>query len=66
MGILYKKEGLLIKAKKQFERALQIDPDHKIAKRELRGEDKTRGKTSFKDMNFKDLLKIDVFGKKKK
>lgn len=66
LGVLYKKEGLHIKAKKQFERALQIDPDHKIALKELRGEEKTRGKTSFKDMNLKDLLKIDVFGKKKK
>ena len=66
LGILYKKEGLQIKAKKQFERALQIDPDHKIAKKELRGEDKTRGKTSLKDMQFKDLLKMDVFSKKKK
>jgi len=62
LGVLYKREGLHIKAKKQFERALQIDPDHKIAKRELRGEEKT----SFKDMKFKDLLKFDIFGKKKK
>jgi curved DNA-binding protein CbpA len=66
LGVLYKKEGLYIKAKKQFERALQIDPDHKIALRELRGKEKGRGKTSLKDMNLKDLLKIDVFGKKKK
>jgi curved DNA-binding protein CbpA len=66
LGVLYKKEGLLIKAKKQFERALQIDPDHKIALRELRGNGKTRGKTSLKDMNLKDLFKMDVFGKKKK
>jgi curved DNA-binding protein CbpA len=66
LGVLYKKEGLHVKARKQFERALQIDPDHKIAKRELRGEDKTRGKTSLKDMNLKDLLKMDVFSKKKK
>jgi curved DNA-binding protein CbpA len=66
LGVLYKKEGLHIKAKKQFERALQIDPDHKIALKELRGSEKKRGKTSFKDMNLKDLLKMDVFGKKKK
>lgn len=66
LGILYKKEGLHIKAKKQFERALQIEPDHKIALKELRGEDKTKGKPSLKDMNIKDLLKLDVFGKKKK
>lgn len=66
LGILYKKEGLFIKAKKQFERALQIDPDHKVAQRELRGREKGKGKTSLKDMHLKDLLKLDVFGKKKK
>jgi len=66
LGILYKREGLHIKAKKQFERALQIDPDHKIARKELTGERKSGGKISLKDMSFKDLLKADVFGKKKK
>ena len=66
LGILYKREGLRIKAKKQFERALQIDPDHKIAQKELRKPGKSGGKVSFKDMKFKDLLKMDVFGKKKK
>jgi len=66
LGVLYKKEGLHVKAKRQFERALQIDPDHKIALKELRGEGKKRGKFSFKDMKFKDLLKMDVFNKKKK
>ena len=66
LGVLYKREGLHVKSKKQFERALQIDPDHRIALRELRGEKKSAGKPSFKDMNFKDLLKMDVFGKKKK
>jgi len=66
LGVLYKKEGLHIRSKKQFERALQIDPDHKIALKELRGEKKSTVKASFKDMNFKDLLKMDVFGKKKK
>ena len=66
LGVLYKKEGLHIKAKKQFERALQIDPDHKIALKELKGEGRAKGKISFKDMNFKDLLKADIFGKKKK
>lgn len=66
LGVLYKKEGLHVKARKQFERALQIDPDHKIARRELRGEGKSGEKVSFKDMKFKDLLKLDVFGKKKK
>lgn len=64
LGVLYKKEGMHIKAKKQFERALQIDSDHKIALKELRGDEKTRGKINFKDLKFKDLM--DVFSKKKK
>ncbi len=66
LGLLYKREGLHIKAKKQFERALQIDPDHRIAKKELYGEKKSAGKTSLKDISFKSLLKRDFFGKKKK
>lgn len=66
LGVLYKREGLHIKSKKQFQKALQIDPDHKIALKELRGDKNSAGKPSFKDMQFKDLLKMDVFGKKKK
>jgi curved DNA-binding protein CbpA len=66
LGVLYRKEGLHVKAKKQFEKALQIDPDHKIALREISGKGQERGKTSIKDMRFKDLLKMDMFGKKKK
>ena len=66
LGVLYKKEGLHIKAKKQFESALQIDPEHKVALKESKGEGRASGKTSFKDMNLKDLLKADIFGKKKK
>jgi curved DNA-binding protein CbpA len=66
LGLLYKREGLHIKARKQFERALQIDPDHRIARKELRGEIKDAEKKSFKDMKLKDLLKLDLFSKKKK
>jgi len=66
LGLLYKKEGLHIKAKKQFEKALQIDPDHRIAKRELLGEKKDSERKSLKEMTFKDLLKMNLFGKKKK
>jgi len=66
LGLLYKKEGLHIKAKKQFERALQIDPDHRIAKKALRGEKGDSDKKSLKEMTFKDLFKMDLFGKKKK
>lgn len=66
LGLLYKREGLHVKAKKQFERALQIDPDHRIANREMYGEKKSEGKISLKDLSLKSLLKRDLFGKKKK
>lgn len=62
LGLLYKNEGLEVKAKKQFERALKVDPDHPIAQREM-------GKTDKKDkkkMELKDILSMDIFGKKKK
>ncbi|MBN2207380.1 MAG: DnaJ domain-containing protein, partial [Candidatus Aminicenantes bacterium] len=35
LGVLYKKEGLTAKARRQFERALALDADHEIASREL-------------------------------
>ncbi|MEA2005106.1 MAG: DnaJ domain-containing protein [Acidobacteriota bacterium] len=35
LGLLYKNEGMPAKAKKQFRMALSIDPDHKIARKEL-------------------------------
>jgi len=45
LGILYKREGLLIRAKKQFEKALSIDPEHRIAIREMDGFGKKKKKT---------------------
>lgn len=59
LGKLYKKEGLFIKAKKQFEKAINIDPDHKIALREMNGFGKKKKKT------LKDFFSLDLFGKKK-
>ncbi len=59
LGMLYKKEGLLIKSKKQFEKALSIDPDHKIAQREMNGLVGKKKKT------LKDFLSFESFGKKK-
>lgn len=62
LGLLYKKEGLLIRARKQFQRALALDPEHPIAKRELtalEGTDK-------KKKTWRDFFTIDVFTKKKK
>lgn len=59
LGKLYKKEGLFIKAKKQFEKAINIDPDHKIALREMNGFGEKKKKT------LKDFFSIELFGKKK-
>lgn len=62
LGLLYKKEGLLARAKKQFERAVEVDPEHKIAKHELRllsGDvDERKGLMG--------ILTKDLFGSKKK
>ena len=35
LGLLYKEEGLFIKAKRQFKRALEIDSEHRVALKEL-------------------------------
>ncbi|NIO47995.1 MAG: DnaJ domain-containing protein [Candidatus Aminicenantes bacterium] len=35
LGTYYKEEGILDKAKKQFKKALEVDPEHKIALEEL-------------------------------
>jgi len=59
LGMLYKREGLLIKSKKQFEKALSIDPDHRMALREMDGFGEKKKKT------LKDFLAFDPFGKKK-
>ena len=59
LGMLYKKEGLLIKAKKQFEKAINLDPDHRIAQREMNGLGEKKKKT------LKDFLAFEPFGKKK-
>jgi len=62
LGLLYKSEGLAVKARKQFERALKVDPDHPIAQKEMsRTDEKDK-----KKMDLKDILSLDIFGKKKK
>ena len=35
LGLLYKKEGLLLRARKQFEKALEADSDHRAARQAL-------------------------------
>lgn len=61
LGLLYKKAGLVVKARKQFEKALNLDPDHSIACRELGPPEKKKKKGGLKE-----LLSMDIFGKKKK
>jgi tetratricopeptide (TPR) repeat protein len=60
LGCLYKKEGLLMRAKKQFEKALEIDADHKVARQEL----KTLSEKG--DQKKKGIWQKDLFGSKKK
>jgi len=62
LGFLYKHEGLLARAKKQFEKALEIDPEHEIAKQTLR---RVFGKDD-KKKGLKGILTKDLFGSKKK
>jgi len=62
LGLLYKKEGLLARAKKQFERALEIDAEHKTARHELR----LLSHTTDEKKGLKGILTMDLFGSKKK
>jgi curved DNA-binding protein CbpA len=62
LGLLYKKEGLVLRAKKQFQRALSLDPDHRVARKEW---EELEGLAK-KKKTWKDFLSMDVFGKKKK
>ena len=59
LGLLYRKVGLNVKAKRQFQKAESIDPDHKIAQRELHGADGKKRK------GWKGILEGDLFKKKK-
>ncbi len=61
LGLLYKQEGLIVKASKLFKKALTLDPEHEIALKEL--ESTGRGE---KKKGLKDILSFELFGKKKK
>jgi curved DNA-binding protein CbpA len=61
LGFLYKNEGLLTKASKQFQKALEADPDHKLARQELLLINK-----GARPKGLKRLLSLDIFGSKKK
>jgi len=60
LGLLYKSEGMPVKAKKQLWMALSVDPDHKVARKELGIKDNRK-----KKMGLKDILSF-VFSSKKK
>jgi len=61
LGLMYKKEGLKFKASKQFRKALDIEPKHQIALKELG----LTGKDG-KKKGLKGIFSFDLFGKKKK
>ncbi len=62
LGYLYKKEGLALRARKQFEKALEIDPEHNAARQGL---DETNGASDGKKSK-RGILGKDLFGGKKK
>lgn len=62
LGVLYKREGLLKRAKKEFERALEIEAGHKAARTEL----KELGEESEQKKGLKGFFSKDLFGSKKK
>lgn len=59
LGLLYKKEGLVVKARKQLQKALSIDPDHKVALKEMQEAGPKKRKT------WKEIFEADLFKKKK-
>jgi len=61
LGLLYKTEGMLAKATKSFQKALELDADHDLARREL----EALGK-GVKKGGLKGLFSINIFGPKKK
>jgi curved DNA-binding protein CbpA len=61
LGILYKQEGMTLKATKLFQKALEYDDEHETALRELEALTGGRKKTGLKG-----LLSTNLFGSKKK
>lgn len=61
LGLLYKQEGLLVKAEKLFKKALHLDPEHTVALREMEAFEKREKKKGLKE-----ILSFELFGKKKK
>lgn len=61
LGLLYKREGLLVKAERLFKKALHLDPEHMIALRELDAFEKGKKKKGLRE-----IISFELFGKKKK
>jgi Tfp pilus assembly protein PilF len=59
LGVLFKKEGLTARARKEFERAIELEPEHRMARHEL--EQLNGGPKK----GLKGLFSKDFFGKKK-
>ena len=60
LGIFYKKEGLKARASKHFKQALELDPEHDLALRELEEVGLIKKKKGIMD-----ILTSDLFSKKK-
>lgn len=63
LGMLYKKEGLMARARKQFERAVVADPDHPVARQELKAMQQSKAEPQ---KGLKGILSKDLFPSKKK
>lgn len=63
LGMLYKKEGLMARARKQFERAVEADPEHAVARQELKAMMQAKSEPQ---KGLKGILSKDLFGSKKK
>jgi len=61
LAYLYKNEGLITKATRQFQKAVEADPEHKLALQEL--EDLGQGS---RKKGLKGLFSMDIFKSKKK
>jgi tetratricopeptide (TPR) repeat protein len=61
LGILYRLEGMTLKATRQFQKALEYDGDHETALRELEALTGEKKKTGIKG-----LFSTSIFGSKKK
>jgi tetratricopeptide (TPR) repeat protein len=61
LGMLYKQEGMAAKATRQFQKALELDGDHAVARKEI-GDLIGAGKKG----RLKSLLSKNIFGSKKK